>query len=102
MPPSTLRFVFRLSIATLCRRLGKNSDFAQSTSSVLESSLQQVWDPARLQSDPTKLLPQLLDQLIALGQTAQQLRHTLGGNGHQTEKIEELMKQLARGGDHAH
>ncbi len=73
-----------------------------STSSVLESNLQQVWDPAKFQSDPTKLLPQLLDQLIALGQTAQQLRHALGGNGHRPEKISEVIKQLTEGGDHAH
>ena len=73
-----------------------------STSSVLESNLQQVWDPARFQSDPTKLLPQLLDQLIALGQTAQQLRHALGGNGHRPEKISEVIQQMTEGGDHAH
>ena len=67
-----------------------------STSSVLESNLQQVWDPAKFQSDPTKLLPQLLDQLIALGKTAQQLRHTLGGNGHRPEKISEVIKATDR------
>ncbi len=65
-------------------------DFAQFTSSVLEASLQQVWGPTKLQSDPTKLLPQLLDQLIALGQTAQQLRHTPGGNDHRPEKISRI------------
>ena len=35
-------------------------DVAQFTSGVLEASLQQVWEPTKLQSDPTKLLPQLL------------------------------------------
>ncbi len=73
-----------------------------STNSVLESSLQQVWEPTKLQSDPTKLLPQLLDQLIALGQTAQQLRHALGSNGYRPEKISEVIQQLTEGGDHAH
>ena len=72
-----------------------------STSSVLESSLQQVWEPTKLQSDPAKLLPRLLDQLITLGQTAQQLRHALGGNSHRPEKIAEVIKQLTEGGDHA-
>ncbi len=73
-----------------------------STNSVLESSLQQVWEPTKLQSDPTKLLPQLLDQLIALGQTAQQLRHALGGNGYRPEKISEVIQQLTEGDDYAH
>ena len=55
------------------------------TSSVLESTFRQVLEPTKLQSDPAKLLPQLLDQLITLGQTAQQLRHALGSNGHRSE-----------------
>ena len=97
----TARYIFSFSTLVLKRGLGKKKDFAQLTSSVLESSLQQVWDPARFQSDPTKLLPQLLDQLIALGQTAQQLRHALGGNGYRPEKISEVIKQLTEGGDHA-
>jgi len=52
-----------------------------STSSVLESGFGGACDSARLESDPAKLLPQILDQLIVLGQTAEQLRQVLGGNG---------------------
>ena len=72
-----------------------------STSSVLESGLQQAWDPAKFQSGPTKLLPRLLDQLIALGQTAQQLRHALSDNGYRPEKLSEIAKQLVEGDEHA-
>ena len=72
-----------------------------STSSALESGLQQAWDPAKFQSDPAKLLPRFLERLIALGQTAQQLRHALGGNGHRPEKISEVIQQLTEGGDHS-
>ena len=54
------RYIFSFSTLILKRGLGKKKDFAQLTSSVLESSLQQVWDPARFQSDPSKLPSQLL------------------------------------------
>lgn len=49
-----------------------------------------------LSDDPAELLPQLLDQLIALGQMAQQLSHALGGNGHRAEVARELIEQLAK------
>ncbi len=82
--------------------LGKKPDFAELSCGLSECSFPQAWGSATLESDPTKLLPQLLDQLIALGQTAQQLRHALGGNGHRPEKISEVIQQLTEGGDHAH
>jgi len=56
---------------------------------------------SNFESDPTQLLPQLLDQLIALGQTAQQLRHTLGSNGHHQDQVEELIQRISQGGKHA-
>ena len=49
--------------------------------------------------DPTKLLPALLDQLTALGETARQLSHVLGSNGHRPEKLREVIQQLANEGD---
>ena len=36
---------------------------------------------------PTKLLPHLLNQLVVLGELAQQLSRTLGGNGHRPDKL---------------
>jgi len=33
---------------------------------------------------------QLLDQLQALGETARQLKQTLGSNGHKTEAVAEI------------
>ena len=101
MLSSKLRSVPRFSVVALWYGLGEKPDCAQLTSSVLESGLGGAWDSARLESDPAKLLPQILDQLIALGQTAEQLRQVLGGNGHQPEKVFELTKQLLQGGDHA-
>jgi len=47
----------------------------------------------------TELLPQLLDQLEALGETARQLKQALGSNGHKAEKlaeIKELLEQQAK------
>jgi len=71
------------------------------TSRVLDSDFPEVWDPVKLESDPLNLIPRLLDQIIALGQTAQQLRHALSGNGRQPEKLSEIAKQLVEGGEHA-
>ncbi len=48
-------------------------------------------------TDPTQLLPQLLDQLIALGDMARQLSQALGGNGHRPEKAAELIQELTKG-----
>lgn len=109
---SKVKHILNLFIAELRSRFGKKPDFAQLTgsvpafdfpnpSSVPESGFGGAWDSARLESDPAKLLPQMLDQLIVLGQTAEQLRQVLGGNGHQPEKVFELTKQLLQGGDHA-
>ena len=39
-------------------------------------------------------LPEILDELIALGQRAQELRHSLGGNGHWPEELKEVMQYL--------
>ena len=71
------------------------------TSRVLGSDFPEVWDPVKLESDPLNLIPRLLDQIIALGQTAQQLRRALSGNGHRPEKLSEVAQQLAQGGEHA-
>ena len=72
-----------------------------STSSVLETSFRQAWDSTKFESDPLKLMPQLLDQLIALGQTAQQLRQALDSDGHHSDKVADLAKQTLEGGGHA-
>ena len=47
-----------------------------------------------LSDDPAQLVPQLLDWMIALGQIAQELKHSLGGNGHRAEQIEEIKQYL--------
>jgi hypothetical protein len=44
--------------------------------------------------DPAHLLPQLLDQIIGLGEIARELREALGGNGHRSEKVVEIIGQL--------
>ena len=49
-----------------------------------------------LSDDPAQLLPQLLDQLIALGDMARQISHALGGNGHRPEVARELIEELAK------
>lgn len=46
------------------------------------------------EDDPTQLLPHLLDQLVVLGQLAQQLNLTFGGNGHRPDKLREIIQQL--------
>ena len=45
-------------------------------------------------SDPTQLIPLLLDQLVILGDLARQISHALVGNGHRPEELAELVKQF--------
>ena len=66
-----------------------------STSSVLESSFRQVYGISNPEADPSKLLPLLLDQLVVLGQTAQQLKQALGNNGHRQDQVAELLQLCA-------
>ena len=80
---------------------GENEDFAQLSSNTLEPGSGEAGNPARLESDPAKILPQLLDQLISLGQTAQQLRRALSGNGHRPGKLSEVARQPIEGDGHA-
>ena len=47
--------------------------------------------------DPTKLLPELLDRLIAIGEMARQLSHALGRNGHRPEAVQELIEEICNG-----
>ena len=49
-----------------------------------------------LSDDPTLLLPQLLDYLMALGDMEQQISHALGGNGHRPEQAAQLIEELAK------
>ena len=72
-----------------------------STSSVLESSLRQVYGISNPEADLSKLLPLLLDQLVILGQTAQQLKQALGNNGHHYDQVAVLMQLLTKGREHA-
>jgi len=45
-------------------------------------------------SDAAELLPQLLDQLEALGETARQLKQALGSNGYKAEALAEVKRYL--------
>jgi len=47
------------------------------------------------ETDPTRLLPVLLDKLIDLGDLARQISHALGGNGHRPDNLPEVVQQLA-------
>ena len=49
---------------------------------------------ANTASDPTHLLPQLLDHLALLGDLARQISQGLGGNGHRAEAVAEILKSL--------
>ena len=44
--------------------------------------------------DIANLLPQLLDQLVVLGDLARQISRGLGGNGHRAEGVAEILKSL--------
>jgi len=44
--------------------------------------------------DIANLLPELLDQLVVLGDLARQISQGLGGNGHRAEGVAEVLKSL--------
>lgn len=70
----------------------------------LMRELGQVPDPATTYlntssvrvTEATDLLPQLLDQLEQIGETARQLKQALGSNGHKAQKLEEIKEYLQR------
>ena len=47
--------------------------------------------------DPTELLYELLDKLVALGDVAWQLNHALGSNGHRPKDVAKLIQELKKG-----
>jgi len=47
--------------------------------------------------DVANLLPQLLDQLVVLGDLARQISQSLGSNGHRPEAAEKLIGELIAG-----
>lgn len=66
----------------------------QNTSSVLVSHSPELYLEGLTESDPAQQLPELLDRMIALGEMAQEIKHSLGGNGHQAEKLQEIRRLL--------
>ena len=74
----------------------------QFISNFLESSFRQVYGPPNPEVDSSKLLSQLLDQIVVLGQTAQLLKQYLSDNGHRQNQIAELIQLLAGEEKHAH
>ena len=50
-----------------------------------------------LSDDPARLLYELLDRLIAVGDTARQISLSLGRNGHRPEAIQKLIEEIANG-----
>ncbi len=52
------------------------------TNIVLESCFRQVFGMSNPEVELSKLQPLLLDQLVVLGQTAQQLKQVFSPNGH--------------------
>ena len=50
-----------------------------------------------IEGDPAQLLPQLLDEMIALGEKARYVSQALGGNGHRAGQAAELIEDLVKG-----
>jgi len=50
-----------------------------------------------IDGDPAQLLPQLLDEMIALGEKARCVSQALGGNGHRPEEAGKLIEDLIAG-----
>jgi len=73
---------------------------AETVSSVLASHFLKTSYTSALESDAAKLLTQLLDQLIAIGQTAQQIRRVFDNNGHHPDEVADLLKRVGKGDNH--
>ncbi|GAH74522.1 unnamed protein product, partial [marine sediment metagenome] len=52
------------------------------------------FDSVRPLPDPALLIPELLEQMAALGKRAYQVSQALGGNGHRAEQVKELIQYL--------
>ncbi|GAI59383.1 unnamed protein product, partial [marine sediment metagenome] len=88
----TERYV-HLDLTTLSRKLGQYSPLRLVNSPGVNQSKTSISSNS-LQHDPAQLLPRLLDQLEALGETAKQLKQALGSNGHDASKLEEIKRIL--------
>ncbi|GAI66868.1 unnamed protein product [marine sediment metagenome] len=88
----TERYV-HLDLTTLSRKLGQYSPLRLVNSPGVNQSKTSISSNS-LQHDPAQLLPQLLDQLEALGETAKQLKQALGSNGHQAAAVAEVKEYL--------
>ncbi|MBA7611776.1 Tyrosine recombinase XerC [subsurface metagenome] len=88
----TERYV-HLDLTTLSRKLGQYSPLRLANPPSVNWSKTSISSNS-LQHDPAQLLPQLLDQLEALGETAKQLKQALGSNGHQAAAVAEVKEYL--------
>ena len=48
-----------------------------------------------LETDPARMIPELLDRLASLGDFAKEVSRALGGNGHRAGVTAELIKEMA-------
>ncbi len=46
-------------------------------------------------NDVTRMIPELLDMMIALGEKARQVSQALGGNGHRALELNEIIKEYS-------
>lgn len=50
-----------------------------------------------IDGDPAQLLPELLDEMVALGEKARYVSQAFGGNGHRPEQASKLIEELIEG-----
>lgn len=76
------------TLPTRLRTISKDNSYSYTPYTInhLQNSLGKACDPTVSETDPIKLIPLLLDQLIALGNTAKQLRQAFDRNSHPLEQ----------------
>ncbi len=98
---SPLRLIFLVETGesrTLLSTSAAITHHAPYSSCLSASASGETSSSTNIETVPTELLSQLLDQLVALGETARMLRQSFMGNGQNTEQPTVLIQQHLNGG----
>ena len=91
-PKPPFRPIFRVAATHVASKIYIINEPFQDSSVFLVETGESRTPPLVIDLD--RLLPELLDRLIALGEMASQISHALGGNGHHPKEAVKLIQEL--------